>query len=632
MGQRDATQMSWRRRVVKPRYVGLLVLSIISGCQVVAGLSERSASSELCLHDSDCAATQACLFRTCAERCAADVDCADGRCLDTVNGKACVSAHNATCSATPDCPDGTVCRDAACRRPCGDAAPCRSDQVCSSAGVCVGTDLSHDPAAQGDLGEPGGGGQGSGGSAGSSASGSGGKSGSSGVSGSRSVSGSTGVSGSSGAGGTVNVVTNPKLVIVRVGSNFEAHDDSEKVLASRPAGAGQQLLDSRLSPDSTVIGARLSTDGVVADDLWIVDATGRVLADGVEPGWQVRVSTLSVAPPAVSYDHLVGGQWILDEVWRPGFGIAAAPDASWSVQFHRTRIGEVASIHVGAALSGVTVEPTANILELPTFSPDGGTATCAVTYRTFPSATENAGAGGAASADTPVSAASAIKSKDLVVAIKAGTASTIFQGHAVGGDPLFDFDGVTLSNTNATLTGLRHLVPPSDNPFLPTQGPLALSDLIVSFDGSKETAELMGKMLLYPVGLAPPKHSIAFPLPEGATNGDHATCYLSGDGSMADLRLTPMLNVFYQADAAVDWTFQLAAPNTEWLLSIDGSSSAATTVALPPAPAPGKWVKVDLRKQWLYPNGTATRGAVYFVDFYPAASPLSIQGISFSSN
>lgn len=133
------------------RFATVAALLALSGCQVIAGLTERSTARQSCLHNSDCAPTNVCLFETCSVACVKDVDCAAGaRCLNTTEGAACVTSAIATCPSQM-CPTGTTCSAGVCRTDCtsGDPRSCTADQTCSSRLVCVGTDSSHDPGTNG---------------------------------------------------------------------------------------------------------------------------------------------------------------------------------------------------------------------------------------------------------------------------------------------------------------------------------------------------------------------------------------------------------------------------------------------------------------------------------------------------
>jgi len=120
----------------------ILGLAGLVGCQLVGGITERSAThaGASCLHNSDCAPDQACLFQVCAVRCVTDVDCHAGEvCLGTENGTACVTPGQSTCGNDQDCPGGTRCTSGTCHTDCAatGAPACREDQTCGADGVCV---------------------------------------------------------------------------------------------------------------------------------------------------------------------------------------------------------------------------------------------------------------------------------------------------------------------------------------------------------------------------------------------------------------------------------------------------------------------------------------------------------------
>ncbi|HEX5099688.1 MAG TPA: Dickkopf N-terminal cysteine-rich domain-containing protein [Polyangiaceae bacterium] len=181
------------------RLLALLVLAGLVGCQLVGGITERSAAKpgKSCLHNSDCAPTQACLFQVCAVRCVTDVDCHAGElCLGTEDGAACVTAAQSACSNGDDCPSGTRCSSGACHTDCmaSGVSACREDQTCTAQGVCESM-----APPTGGTGGSGGSTAGTGGSA--ARGGSGGKGGTSGSSGADPGTGGTEV-GSGGTGAT----------------------------------------------------------------------------------------------------------------------------------------------------------------------------------------------------------------------------------------------------------------------------------------------------------------------------------------------------------------------------------------------------------------------------------------------
>ena len=131
-----------------------LALSVLSGCQLIAGITDRSTgradasvSALSCLREADCAGGELCLFGACSHTCRKDGDCPAGqRCLGTNDGAACVLPERATCAGGEPCPTGTACHDGQCRSDCVDSFACAEDQRCLSASrVCVGTSAAHDP-------------------------------------------------------------------------------------------------------------------------------------------------------------------------------------------------------------------------------------------------------------------------------------------------------------------------------------------------------------------------------------------------------------------------------------------------------------------------------------------------------
>lgn len=57
-----------------------------------------------CVDDDDCKSNQLCVFRSCGESCADDIECAPhGYCADTGRGRACVRAADNTCVVDGDC-------------------------------------------------------------------------------------------------------------------------------------------------------------------------------------------------------------------------------------------------------------------------------------------------------------------------------------------------------------------------------------------------------------------------------------------------------------------------------------------------------------------------------------------------
>jgi virginiamycin B lyase len=141
---------------VRLRSYTLLVAGVLTGCQVIAGLTNRRAAlAESCVHNSDCAVNDVCIFQTCTTECTQDRDCAVGsRCLLTQARAGCVSSLQPACSGDSECPAGTRCVEAACRTRCGpgNTASCLDGQTCTSEGTCVGMDPMHDSAASGGTG------------------------------------------------------------------------------------------------------------------------------------------------------------------------------------------------------------------------------------------------------------------------------------------------------------------------------------------------------------------------------------------------------------------------------------------------------------------------------------------------
>jgi hypothetical protein len=192
---------------VRKRGLVAVVLAAACGCQLVAGLTERSAgdSRKSCILGSECATGEECLFRVCSVPCKKDVDCPAGfYCLDTETGSACVSNTQASCAGdgATECPLGTICNDSQCRTSCGDADDCRSDQTCTN-DVCIGSDVG--PSSGGSTSS--GGASSSGGtiqSSGGTESSSGGSSsdGGAGATEAGGSAGSTGNAGNAGSGGT----------------------------------------------------------------------------------------------------------------------------------------------------------------------------------------------------------------------------------------------------------------------------------------------------------------------------------------------------------------------------------------------------------------------------------------------
>ena len=134
-----------------------------------AGGSAGVEAGPQCLRPSDCPKKQVCLFRVCSDQCVADRDCPlELRCLQTTLGNACIASTSATCKADIDCPDGSLCKEGACRGGCSDDSQCLADQSCLL-GACVGNDSMHDPSAGGgSAGESGAGGNSGGATSGGS--------------------------------------------------------------------------------------------------------------------------------------------------------------------------------------------------------------------------------------------------------------------------------------------------------------------------------------------------------------------------------------------------------------------------------------------------------------------------------
>ncbi len=106
--------------------------------------------TEECVLNTDCDQVDenfVCIFSECSTACKGDRDCEDGsRCLLAEDGAACVSAEQAECQETAECPRGSVCFDQKCRIDCSnDNEACQDDQSCTSSGVCKGSDPEHDP-------------------------------------------------------------------------------------------------------------------------------------------------------------------------------------------------------------------------------------------------------------------------------------------------------------------------------------------------------------------------------------------------------------------------------------------------------------------------------------------------------
>ena len=196
----------------------LLMLAALSGCQLIAGLTERTSGTQSCIHNSDCRLGHVCIFETCAQECEADIDCPRAsRCLDVDGASACVSRNEAACTDNKDCPAATICSTQTCRTLCGgvENSQCREDQTCveveptqstvaPALHTCIGNNSAHD-AGSGTGGD-------AGGYAGSNSGGPGG--GSSGTAGGVSVNaGHGGTGGSVGASGDGGVqAQGPALV------------------------------------------------------------------------------------------------------------------------------------------------------------------------------------------------------------------------------------------------------------------------------------------------------------------------------------------------------------------------------------------------------------------------------------
>ena len=366
-----------------------------------------------------------------------------------------------------------------------------------------------------------------------------------------------------------------------------------------------------------MVGARLSHDGLVADDIWVVDDSGHVLVEGPQSGWTIHVTGMSLAsssPIVVRYDRMEGVDWI-SGIWCSGFN-APSPDRSWTVHFSRSRIGQASSILVETFSPGLPIEPTANICELPAFVPDGTKAVFKVAY---PPVTM------VAAALPPTGG----EFQDLGLALKTGPISIIFQGHAAVPTAVHSFSELQgTTNSNAVLVGPRALNPHEANPFATIPDAYTLSDLIVGFDASKTTGDLLPRFLLYPSGIAPPNKILSFPLPPGALNGKDATLYTGSCNNcmMADLRLTPVLALLYQSDVALDLSLQLGALDTTWLLG-DGAS---VSFSLASAPAPGTLVRLDLAGK-LKSTSSVSDQVAWSISITAPTQPLVIKQLSFES-
>lgn len=128
------------------RIVALLAAFAAGGCNAILGISDAPVVATLtaCLHASDCAGKEVCLFRVCSAICKADKDCnqaAGERCLKTDDGTACVSDRRTSCTAEgPACPAGTNCVDGKCFSDCAvDASGCPGGQACASDQLCRAT-------------------------------------------------------------------------------------------------------------------------------------------------------------------------------------------------------------------------------------------------------------------------------------------------------------------------------------------------------------------------------------------------------------------------------------------------------------------------------------------------------------
>lgn len=120
---------------------------LLAGCQLVAGLGERSARGEGCDQTNPCANGLSCFVGTCAQVCVRDQDCATGRCLTAPGRGLCFDEGELACSADTPCPLNTLCSAGVCRTSCSSHSNCASDQQCTADRTCVGTDRTHDPAA-----------------------------------------------------------------------------------------------------------------------------------------------------------------------------------------------------------------------------------------------------------------------------------------------------------------------------------------------------------------------------------------------------------------------------------------------------------------------------------------------------
>jgi hypothetical protein len=295
----------------------------------------------------------------------------------------------------------------------------------------------------------------------------------------------------------------------------------------------------------------------------------------------------------------LGGEWLTGYKWLPGFGVQPTPELSWNVQFDRTRIGQTSSVHVGGAAAGLSVDPTANVAPGMKFVP--GRAVFQVIYP-------------------------APETRDLCLADKGGKVSTLFKGRnaAAGGRPaaFYEFDDPSVSADGAVLSSLTAFDAAGGQP-------LSLAGMNVAFDGTRDTGDLLPDFALYPspgdVTVAPGAVTLA------PTANGSVTFYRTGNNvHMADLRLTPFVEIEYESAAAADGGLQLGAATTEWLLGTGGVVTPSVPISWPAAPAGGKQ-RIDVRSLLVDQSGALEKQGVFYMTFISPSTPVTIKSVRFVS-
>ncbi len=91
-------------------------------------------SSDVCVHNTECATGHYCINNACIRGCSADTDCVSTEMCTT---GLCRPRPAATCTSAAHCASGNDCVDGTCRPPCSSTVSCPSGTACGSIGYCM---------------------------------------------------------------------------------------------------------------------------------------------------------------------------------------------------------------------------------------------------------------------------------------------------------------------------------------------------------------------------------------------------------------------------------------------------------------------------------------------------------------